>query len=415
MSAAGRQQTVQKAPARHTTGRAAGRQQPVQKAPARQATAGAAPDGRGPKPPIGRRSGLFLVLLLAVTGLVLLGLVMALSATAAPSLSGTDSAWSLFKSQAMWLGVGAVALLVLLRVDYHHWRRLAPVGLAASLLLLALTAIPSIGLSANGARRWLGVGSVVFQPSELVKIAFVVFVADLLSRPDRPMEDTRATLQPVLALTVLTGLLLMFQPHLGASLLIASIALTMLYFAGARLIHLGAATMLAAGLTALMIVYSPWRRERMLGFWDPWDDPLGNGYQTLQSLHAMASGGVDGLGLGSGRAKWGFLPYAHTDFIFAVIGEELGLFGTLFVVVLFVVIATAGLLVALRAPDRFGMLLAVGVTAWIIVQATLNIGAVVAVFPVVGITLPLLSFGGTSLVATLAAMGVLLNVARQVR
>ena len=397
------------------TQRSRARQQALVEARLRHATARTPPESRGPRPPIGRRTGLFLVLFLAVSALVLLGLVMSLSATAAPSLSDTDSAWSLFKSQAMWLGVGAVTLLVLLRVDYHRWQRLAPVGLGASLLLLALTAIPSVGLSANGARRWLGAGSVVFQPSELAKVAFVVFVADLLSRPDRHMEDTRATLQPVLALTVVMAGLLLLQPHLGASLLIAGVALTMLYFAGARISHLVAASVVGAGITAMLIAYSPWRRARMLGFVDPWDDPFGNGYQTLKSLHAMASGGIDGLGLGAGRAKWGFLPYAHTDFIFAVIGEELGMIGSLFVVIVFVVIAAAGLGVALRAPDRFGMLLAVGVTAWITLQATLNMGAVVAVFPVVGITLPMLSFGGTSLVTTLAAMGVLLNVARQIR
>lgn len=391
------------------------RQQALVEARARHASARVPPDGRGPKPPIGRRTGLFMVLFLASLSLVLLGLVMALSATAAPSLSGTDSAWSLFKSQAMWLGVGVLALLVLLRIDYHHWRRFAPMGLGVSVLLLALTAVPSVGLSANGARRWLGVGPVVFQPSEVAKIAFVVFVADLLSRPDRHMEDTRATLQPVLMLTGGIAGLLMLQPHLGTTVLIVAVALTMLYFAGARFIHLLAVTVVGAGLTAMLIAYSPWRRDRMLGFLDPWADPYGNGYQTLKSLHAMASGGVDGLGLGAGRAKWGFLPYAHTDFIFAVIGEELGMIGALFVVLLFVAIAAAGLGVALRAPDRFGMLLAVGVTAWILLQAALNIGAVLAIFPVVGITLPLLSFGGTSLVATLAAMGVLLNVARQIR
>lgn len=391
------------------------RRQALVDARARHASARVPPDGRGPKPPIGRRTGLFLVLFLASLSLVLMGLVMALSATAAPSLSGTDSAWSLFKSQAMWLGVGMLALLVLLRIDYHHWKRLAPMGLGLSVLLLALTAIPSVGLSANGARRWLGVGPVVFQPSEMAKIAFVVFVADLLSRPDRHMEDTRATLQPVLMLTGGMAGLLMLQPHLGTTVLIVGVALTMLYFAGARFSHLLAATVVGAGLTAMLIAYSPWRRERMLGFLDPWADPYGNGYQTLKSLHAMASGGVDGLGLGAGRAKWGFLPYAHTDFIFAVIGEELGMIGSLFVVILFVAIAAAGLGVALRAPDRFGMLLAVGVTAWILLQAALNMGAVLAIFPVVGITLPLLSFGGTSLVATLAAMGVLLNVARQIR
>ncbi|MXV98012.1 MAG: putative lipid II flippase FtsW [Acidimicrobiaceae bacterium] len=397
------------------TERTRARQQALVEARARHASARIPPDGRGPKPPIGRRTGLFLVLFLASVSLVLLGLVMALSATAAPSLSGTDSAWSLFKSQAMWLGVGVLALLVLLRIDYHHWKRLAPIGLGVSVLLLALTAVPNVGLSANGARRWLGVGPVVFQPSEIAKIAFVVFVADLLSRPDRHMEDTRATLQPVLMLTGGMAGLLMLQPHLGTTVLIVGVALTMLYFAGARFSHLLAATVVGAGLTAMLIAYSPWRRDRMLGFLDPWADPYGNGYQTLKSLHAMASGGVDGLGLGAGRAKWGFLPYAHTDFIFAVIGEELGMIGSLFVVILFVAIAAAGLGVALRAPDRFGMLLAVGVTAWILLQAALNMGAVLAIFPVVGITLPLLSFGGTSLVATLAAMGVLLNVARQIR
>ena len=397
------------------TERTRSRQRALVEARSRHATARVPPDGRGPRPPMGRRTGLFLALFLSVVALVLLGLVMALSATAAPSLSGTDSAWSLFKSQAMWLGVGVFALLVLLRVDYHHWKRLAPVGLVVSLVLLVLTAVPSVGLSANGARRWLGVGSIVFQPSELAKIAFVVFVADLLSRQDRHMEDTRSTLQPVLLLTAGMTALLMLQPHLGTALVIAGVALTMLYFAGARLSHLVVAAVIGAGTTALMVAYSPWRRDRMLGFLDPWEDPFGNGYQTLKSLHAMASGGLGGLGLGAGRAKWGFLPYAHTDFIFAVIGEELGMMGSLFVVVLFVGIAAAGLGVALRAPDRFGMLLAVGITSWIILQAALNMGAVLAIFPVVGITLPLLSFGGTSLVATLAAMGVLLNVARQIR
>ena len=397
------------------TERTRGRQQARVEARARHATARVPPDGGGPRPPIGRRTGLFLALFLSVIALVLLGLVMALSATAAPSLSGTNSAWSLFKSQATWLGVGVVALLVLLRVDYHHWKRLAPMGLGLSLVLLVLTAVPSVGLSANGARRWLGVGSIVFQPSELAKIAFVVFVADLLSRPDRHMEDTRSTLAPVLLLTGVMTVLLMLQPHLGTTLVIAGVAMTMLYFAGARISHLVVATIAGAAATAMMVAYSPWRRDRMLGFLDPWEDPFGNGYQTLKSLHAMATGGLDGLGLGAGRAKWGFLPYAHTDFIFAVIGEELGMIGSLLVVILFVGLAAAGLGVALRAPDRFGMLLAVGITSWVILQAALNMGAVLAIFPVVGITLPLLSFGGTSLVATLAAMGVLLNVARQIR
>ena len=381
----------------------------------RHPTARAVPDGRGPRRPVGSRTELFLVLLIAVTALVLIGVVMGLSATAAPSLFGTDSVWSLFKSQATWFGVGAVALLVLLRIDYHHWQPLAPLGMIVALVLLVLTALPGVGVTANGARRWLAAGPVAFQPSEALKLAFIVLVADLLSRPERSIEDTRSTLRPVMFLTVAVVALLMQQPHLGASLLIASIALSMLYFAGAPIGRLAALAGAGAALTAMLIAYSPWRRSRMLAFIDPWEEPLGNGYQPLRSLHALASGGIDGVGLGSGRAKWGFLPYAHTDFIFAVIGEELGMIGTLFVLLLFAMIAGAGLAVALRAPDRFGMLLAVGITCWISLQAVLNIGAVLAVLPVIGITLPLLSFGGTSLVTTLAATGILLNVARQTR
>ena len=378
-------------------------------------SAGAAASDRAPKAPVGRRTGLFMMLFIATVALALLGLVMALSATAAASLSGTDSAWSLFRSQGTWLGVGLVVMMTVMRVDYHAWQKLAPFGMGVSLLMLSLTAMPGVGLAANGARRWLGAGPVVFQPSEAAKIAFVVCVADLLSRPERSIEDRRATLQPVLLLAATMVGLLMLQPHLGASLLIVAMALTMLYFAGTRLSHLAVVAVTGASLGALVIAYSPWRRARLLGFADPWEDPYGVGYQTLQSLHAMGSGGIDGLGLGSGRAKWGFLPYAHTDFIFAVIGEELGMIGSLFVVTLFAVIAATGLCVALRAPDRFGMLLAIGVTSWIVLQAALNIGAVVAVVPVIGITLPLLSFGGTSLLTKLAAIGVLLNVARQIR
>ena len=381
----------------------------------RHPTARVASDGRGPRKPIGRRTDLFLVLLLSVTALVLIGVVMSLSATAAPSLSDTDSAWKLFRSQAMWLGIGLVAMLVLLRVDYHYWRPLAMPGICVALTLLALTAVPGVGITANGARRWLGFGDMVFQPSELAKAAFIVFVAQLLSRPSRTIEDSRATLRPVLLLTAAVVGLLMAEPHLGASLVIAGVAVSMLYFAGTRISRLVCVTVAGAGLTALLIVSSPWRRARMLGFLNPWEEPLGHGYQPLQSLHALASGGIEGVGLGAGRAKWGFLPYAHTDFIFAVIGEELGMVGALFVMMLFASIAVAGVGVALRAPDRFGMLLAVGLTVWITLQAMLNIGAVLTVLPVVGITLPLLSFGGTSLVTTLAAMGVLLNVARQVR
>ena len=386
---------------------------PAADGPKRSARAAPAPDG--PKRPAGRRTGLFLLLFLSVVFLVLLGVVMGLSATAAPSLSETNSPWSLFRRHLMWVVLGAVALVVMMRVDYRRWRPLVTAGMVAALGLLAATAMPAFGLTVNGAQRWISIGPVTLQPSEPAKLALVLFIADILSRPGRSILDHRATLRPVLTVAAAMICLLMMQPHLGASVITTAIFAAMLWFAGTRLLPLAGLGVFCLAAVLMVIKLSPWRWERMLGFINPWDDPLGNGYQPLQSLHALASGGINGVGLGAGRSKWGFLPYAHTDFILAVIGEELGLLGTLLVTGLFAVIGVAGYCAALRAPDRFGMLAAVGVTTWILVQAIINIGTVVAVFPVVGITLPLLSFGGSSLVATMAAMGLLLNVARHAR
>lgn len=381
----------------------------------RHPTARAAPDGRGPRRPVGRRTGLFLVLFLAVTTLALFGVVMVLSATAAASVSDTDSAWSLFRRHLLWIGVGAVAMLVMLRIDYRRWRPLTPAALVVALILLAAVALPGVGMSANGARRWLGVGPLTFQPSEAAKLALILFVADLLARPTRPISSFRLTLCPIAIVSGAMILLLVAQPHLGATIVIAATTMAMLFLAGAPLAHMAATGLVGTGLAGVMIATSPWRRQRLMGFMDPWADPLGNGYQPLQSLHAITTGGPGGVGLGSGRSKWGFLPYAHTDFIFAVIAEELGLAGTIGVVGLFLVVAVTGFLVALRAPDRFGMLLAIGITAWIVSQAVLNMGAAMALVPVLGMTLPFLSFGGSSLVVTMAAVGLLLNVARQTR
>ena len=381
-------------------------QQPGSRAPSRRG---------GLRQPVGRRTPSFVALLVIVTNLVLLGTVMGLSATAAPSLANNDSAWSMFRSQGLWVAAGMVTMLVLLRVDYHHWRRLAMVGLGLSLALLVLTTLPDWGISNNGARRWLGVGPLSFQPSEAAKLPFVIVVASLLSRPSRPISDPRATVHPVILLTAAYVVLQMLQPHLGSSILIVGIAMSMLFFAGASLLRLLAVSIAAAAATSLMIAVTPWRRARLGAFFDPWADPMDSAYQPLRSLYALASGGIKGVGLGAGRSKWGFLPDAHTDFIFAVIGEELGMAGTLFVVSSFISFAFVGLCVAVRAPDRLGMLLAWGITSWIVLQAGLNIGAVLGVFPVVGMTLPLLSFGGSSVVSTLAAVGVLLNVARQSR
>ncbi len=372
-------------------------------------------DGRGPRRPIGRRTPLFLVLFIAVVGLVLLGMVMVLSASAAVSISESDSAWSLFRRQLIWVGIGFVVLLVTMRIDYHKWKILALPSIAASMVLLGLVVIPGVGITANGATRWLSVGPLSFQPSEIAKLGLVLFIAELLARPSRPMENTRITVRPVVVVTGLMVLALAAQPHLGAILVIGSIAVFMMFMAGAPMVHL-TGLVAGGGMVAFsMVMSTSWRRARFFAFRDPWSDPTAAGYQALQSLHAITVGGVTGVGLGASRAKWGFLPFAHTDFIFAIIAEELGLIGAAVVILGFVAIGVSGFMAALRAPDRYGMLLGVGIISWIVVQAILNLGAVMSLLPVTGVTLPFLSFGGTSLVVTMAAVGVVLNIARQGR
>lgn len=372
-----------------------------------------AADGRGPRRPIGRRTPLFLTLFATVMILTALGAVMVLSASAAESIADTDSAWSLFRRQLMWVGLGTVALLVSMRIDYHRLRILAAPLLVGTTLLLIAVVVPGVGATANGATRWLAYGGLTLQPSELMKFALVLFVAELLSRSSRPMDEPHLTVNPITFITVFVFGLLVLQPHLGAILVVGAIVMTMMFLAGAPLTRLAAMAGGGIFLAALMVWRTPWRRDRLFAFLDPQSDPNDAGYQTLQALGAITEGGWTGLGLGGSYAKYGFLPFAHTDFIFAIIAEELGLIGALAVVAGFVVIGVAGMRAATNAPDRFGMLLAVGITTWVIVQAALNLGAVLSLLPVTGVTLPFLSFGGSSLVVTLAAMGVLLNVARQ--
>jgi cell division protein FtsW len=273
--------------------------------------------------------------------------------------------------------------------------------------------VPGIGTSANGATRWLGWGPLTLQPSEVAKLTVLVFVADLLARRAAWMSDARATLVPVLVVMATFGLLLMAQPNLGTTLVLGAIVLAVLYVAGTPLMPLAGLSVAGGLLATVLALAAPYRRARVLAFLDPWKDYENTGYQTIQSLVGLASGGITGTGLGQSRAKWGFLPYAHTDFIFAIIGEELGLVGALTVVALFVAFCVLGARAALLAPDRFGMLLAAGITSWFGVQAFVNIGAVIGILPITGVPLPFVSYGGTSLMINLVAAGLLLNVARQ--
>jgi cell division protein FtsW len=350
-----------------------------------------------------------------VVVLNLFGLLMVLSASAVTALYEYGSPWYQFQRQFMWLSIGSVALLVALRIDYRRWRRLSGWLLAASVGLLVLVLVPGLGVNVNGSSRWLGYGQLRMQPSEMAKLAVVLFVADLLARRGDKVRDWRLGLKPVMVVFFVVAVLFLLQPNLGTTVILATVVLIMLYVAGTPLRPLGV-TVGILGVGAVVLAFiEPYRFRRLMAFRDPWADPLNTGFQTVQSQTGIANGGLLGTGLGEGRAKWGFLPEAHTDFIYAIIGEELGLLGALTVVGLFVALGLLGVRVALRAPDRFGMLVATGVTAWILVQAFVNVGAVVGVLPITGVPLPFVSAGGSSLVFTMAAAGILLNIARQAR
>lgn len=363
----------------------------------------------------GERTPQYLVLVAAVAVLNIIGCVMVLSASSVSSLRSYGS-WSyFFQRQLLWTVLGVAAFVAVSRLDHRLLRRAVVPLLAVTVVLLVLVLVPGVGVEVGGARRWLGVGSWRLQPSELAKLALLVFAADVLARRADELHDWRRVLRPVLVVTAAVGALVLVEPDMDSTIVLVLVVGSVLVVGGVRLHHLAALAGAGVLLAAAAALAEPYRRARVLAFLHPWEDASNTGYQISQSLIAIGSGGWTGVGLGAGRAKWAFLPNAHTDFIFAIIGEELGLLGCLLVVGLFVVVAAAGTATCLRAPDRFGALLAAGVTTWIVAQAAINVGAVTGLLPVSGITLPYVSFGGSSLVVTMAATGVLASVARRCR
>ncbi len=354
-----------------------------------------------------------------VTGLVAVlcafGLVMVGSASPVISENLYGSPWYIFTRQVLWMGIGAVAFVAFARFDYRRWRQLRLPLLVVSVGLLFVVLLPGFGVTSGGSSRWIGFGMFRIQPSELMKLALAVFAADLLTRRVDRVADPRSVLLPVLGVLGVAGALIMAQPDMGTALVLACIAFGVLFMGGVRM----GPIMKTLGVLAVVAVVAgmaePYRRDRILSFLNPGATKSGAGYQVWQSLIGLGSGHLFGLGLGGGRQKWGLLPNAHTDFIFSVVGEELGLVGAVLLLGVFFVLACYGIRVASRAPDRFGSLMAVAVTVWITSQAVINIGAVVGVLPVTGIPLPFVSFGGSSLVITLAAAGILVNIARRER
>ncbi len=355
------------------------------------------------------------LLVLGIVILNIVGLVMVLSASSVRSIDDKGSPWWFFERQVMWTAVASVGFLVASRIDYRTWRRWVLPLLIGSFGLLFVVLIPGVGIKVDGARRWLGFGQFRLQPSEIAKLALLMFTADVLTRREAVVADWKLSLRPIVLVMGCLAVLMMAEPDLASLMVIAVMVMATLVVGGVRGRHLGVLGAVGAALVTVAATAVSWRQARMLSFLDPFADRSNTGYQVVQSLIATGSGGWTGVGLGAGRAKWQFLPAAHTDFIFAVIGEELGLVGCALVVGLFALIAVIGIRTAARAPDRFGALVAAGATAWIVGQAVLNLGAVVGLLPVTGVPLPFVSFGGTALISTMVAAGILVNVARQGR
>lgn len=347
---------------------------------------------------------------LAVLNIV--GLVMVLSASSVVSLQETGSSWSYFTKQAEWMVLGVIAAVCLVHLRLDELRRFSLLSLGVCCVGLVAVHVPGLGVTANGATRWIAVGPVQIQPSEITKFALLVFAADWLARNHRHLSVERISVRPVMLALGVVAALVMAQPNLGTTIVIATIVFAILYAAGVPRRPLVIWGLGGAAAAVALALGSSYRRARVLSFLDPWADPQRNGYQLIQSRVGLASGGVFGVGLGASRAKWGFLPFAHTDFIFSIIGEELGLVGAAVVVGLFIAFGVLGIRAAMHADTRFHASIAVGVTTWIVVQAFVNIGAVIGILPITGVPLPFISYGGTSLLVTLAAAGMLLNVAR---
>ena len=353
-----------------------------------------------------------LVLVLVVVALTLIGVAMVFSASGMRALDTVDDPRYYLAWQALWAALGLVGLVVAMRVDYHRYRAFAVPLLAITGVLLLAVLVPGIGVRAGGASRWLRFGPVGLQPAELAKLALILYLAAWLgSRRDR--IASAAVIVPFFAVTAVLAALVVAEPDLGTAIVIGAIALAMYFIAGARLrVFVSLAGL--AGVTALAVALAqPYRLQRLTTFLDPWSDPKGAGFQTIQSLYGLALGGLFGEGLGAGREKFGFLPAPYTDSIFAVLGDELGLAGTLAVIVLFFVLGYRGIAIALRARDATGALLAAGITTWLVFQAWVNMAVVASLVPMTGITLPFISYGGSSLCVGLIAVGILLNVGRE--
>jgi cell division protein FtsW len=360
----------------------------------------------------GRRVAMDPALLAVTLVLALVGLVMVFSASAVVAGNRFQDPWYYLKRQLAWLAVGLVLMHLASRLDYTVWRKAAVPILAVNVMLLVLVLMPSVGIIAKGARRWLQVGSIHVQPAELAKLASVIYLsAYLAKKSDKITQFARGLLPPIIVVGSLGGLVLL-EPDLGTVVVLGLVMFTLLFLGGAKIQHLLTLGLCTLPVVLVLILRSDYRRQRLLTFLSPWKDASDAGFQITQSFLAFGSGGLFGVGLGEGKQKLFFLPEAHTDFVLALIGEELGLAGTALIILLFALFVIKGFHVANRARVPFGRYLGMGITLLIGVQALVNAGVVTGLLPTKGLTLPFVSYGGSSLVASLLAVGILLSISR---
>ncbi|MEU8226462.1 putative lipid II flippase FtsW [Kribbella sp. NPDC048915] len=353
-------------------------------------------------------------IVLGATGLLLvLGLMMVLSASSVLSLRANGNSYTIFVRQLIWVGVGLPMAYVASRMTPRHFRMLAYVALLGSMFLLVLTYVPGLGVGVKGNTNWLNLGGPLqIQPSEFAKLAMVMWCADLYARKEKLLTQWKHLLVPMVPVCGLVIALVVGQHDLGTALVLMAVMIGMIWIVGAPT-RLFVATIVVVGAVAAYFVNAEkYRLERVTSFLDPFADPTAVGWQAYHSFYALSTGGWWGVGIGNSRQKWGNLPEAHTDFIFSVIGEELGLVGSLTVLALFLTLAYAGVRIATRNTEPFVRYAAAGITIWIMAQTLVNLGAVIGLLPIVGIPLPLLSYGGSALLPTLIAVGMLLSFAK---
>ena len=344
--------------------------------------------------------------------LICVGVVMIYSASSIYAWERYKDSAFFLKRHLAFLGIGLVLMFLVMLFDYRKLSRYAKPLLIISFVLLGLVLVPGLGREVSGARRWFRFKFLSFQPSELANLAVLIYVADFISRKQDIIKSFIKGFMPPLCVLGATSVLILIQPDLGTVVALAGVVFIMLYISGVRVTHLLSVFLLSLPALYLLVFAVPYRRARILAFLNPWIDPKGSGFQIIQSQVAIGSGGIFGVGLGHSRQKLFYLPAAHTDFIFSIIGEELGLIGTLAVVFLFMIFILQGLKVIRNASDRFGYFLALGLVLMIALRAVINIGVSCGIFPTKGLPLPFISYGGSSFIFDMVAVGILINIAR---